>query len=302
MDINYIKGALLVLGATCCFALQPVFGHWAYEDKTNVVALLWLRFLFAAMLLQVTLWFINRRTNRVLSEFASSARRSPPLLIGMLLSFGALNYFFALTQLSVGITTLLFFLFPAYIFIFSVICRIEPWSWFKLSAVLTALVGVFISINIEGEMPVAGIVTGLISGGCYGGYIMLSQHYLKQSKPIDTLAWVSTGGAFCLSMPLLVGLAHFPATIQGYLAALGLACISTICSLWLLLRGGRLMQRSTDVSVLTTAEIGITLFFAWWLLDEKVSQNEMLGAAIVFLAVLAMLINVGQIRRQVRAD
>lgn len=281
-DSNYFKGALLVIAATICFAFQPVFVHIAYADGTNAIALIWLRFLFAAVLLQLFTW------RESFKGWLS------PLLIGMMLSIGALCYFIALRELSVGLATLLFFLFPVYIFFFSVILRQESLSLTKFIAILFAVSGIYISVDTTSSLPIWGLICGLISGACYGAYIMLSHHFLVNEKPFKSLGWVTTGALICLSIPVIAGQADLPDSYAGYGAALGLCFVSTLLSFSLLLVGTRLMGRSTDVAVLTTTEMGTTLFLAWLLLNEQINTQQIIGAGLVFCAAIIILISRGR--------
>jgi len=277
-NLDYYKGALLVIGATICFAFQPVFAHIAYADGSNAIGLLWVRFLLAAVLLQLFTWK------------ESFKGWLAPLLIGMVLSIGALCYFTALSEISVGLATLLFFLFPVYIFFFSVILGQESLSLTKVIAIFFAVSGIYISVDTTSSMPIWGLTCGLIAGACYGSYIMLSHHFLVDKKPINSLSWVTTGAFILLSIPVIAGQAELPQSYTGYGAALGLCFVSTLLSFSFLLVGTRLMGRSTDVAVLTTTEMGTTLFLAWLLLNEQISTHEVIGAGLVFCAAIIILI------------
>lgn len=278
-DLQYMRGVVLVFAATLCFAFQPVFGHIAYADEANVTGLLWLRFLFAATVLHIWHW---REKHEAWWK---------PTLIGTVLSCGALFYFSALQTLSVGLTTLLFFLFPVYIFLFSFIRRTESLSLLKILAVFTAISGVYISVDTRSELPLIGILFGLIAGACYGAYIMLSNRYLSSEKPFAELRWVTTGGLILFTFPALSGQIELPSGINGYGAAIGLSLICTLLSMALLLTGTKLMQRSTDVSVIATTEIGSTLVLAWLLLNEPLRSAELVGAMLVFLAAVIIVLD-----------
>ncbi len=277
-DSSYLRGAALVFAATLCFAFQPVFGRLAYEDGANPVGLLWLRFVLAALMLH---WFSGG--NR-------SGRRLQPLLIGSVLSAGALAYFSALQQLSTGLTTLLFFLFPIYIFFISVCLRQEQLSLLKAAAVMLAVTGVCVSVDFGGDFPLPGVLFGLAAGACYGAYICLSNHFLAEEDPLWSLRWIATGAAICFSVAVLAGEARFPGSWTGYGAVTGLSLICTLLSLQLLLAGSRLMARSTDISVLTTTEIATTLFLAWLILNETIHWQEIIGSVLVFTAALMIVL------------
>ncbi|MGB1237344.1 MAG: EamA family transporter, partial [Pseudomonadales bacterium] len=156
MNITYLKGALLILAATFCFAFQPIFGTFAYDDGTGVVALLWLRFSFAVLLLH------GYRLCRAASRSSVSARN--PLLLGIVLALTSVCYFSALRYISIGLTTLLFYLFPLYIYLLSIALRRERFSAVKTAAIAVALGGVYIGAGDLGSLPLLGLVLGLSAG------------------------------------------------------------------------------------------------------------------------------------------
>jgi len=282
VDKQYFKGACLVAIAAICFAFQPVFGRLAYSDGTDVFGLLWLRFLLAAVLLHL---FIGRERG---------AGWAKPFFIGMLLSIGAMSYFTALQSLSVGLVTLLFYLFPVYILLFSFFLGQESISLLKLKAIALAGVGLYISVDLNGPLPVTGLICGLVSGGCYGAYIMLSNRYLADTRPFHTLKWVTSGAVVAVSMPFFGGLGELPQSYIGFSAALGLCLICTLLSLALLLIGSRMMGKPTDVAIITTVEIGSALFLAWLLLNETIRTEELIGAVLIFVAAVVVVLAQGR--------
>ncbi|RVU32213.1 DMT family transporter [Neptunomonas marina] len=275
---DYLKGVALVLLATVCFSFQPIFGHLAHSDDVSVVTLIWLRFLISAVLLHL---FLFRQTTPYWYR---------PFIIGVLFSFGSICYFSALRSLSVGLTTLLFFLFPVYIFLLSVLLKHESISWLKLLAVGIAAMGVWTSVEVETISSWPGLMMGLAAGASYGIYIMLSNHYLKHNSPFDALRWVTTGAAASLSCMMLWTDATLPNSWSGAGAAVGLSLVCTLMSMVFLLTGTRLIQRSSDVSVIASTEIGMTLFLAWLLLDSLISNSELVGAAMVFASALLIVV------------
>ena len=210
MNQSYLKGALLILAAGLCYAFQPIFAKVAYEDGANAIALMLLRFLLAACLLHL---YVFRQRKRRLATELTRMNVVKILAIGMLVGIGAMCYFMSLERLSIGLATLLFYLFPLYIFIFSVILRLEAMSLLKLTAVLLAIGGVYISVDLNGELPVTGILLGL-SCRCHlwhlhhaqqpfsgpSGYA--EQYYLGQQRGVHLLCYTFNGrsGEFSLTV------------------------------------------------------------------------------------------------------
>ncbi|WP_271271617.1 DMT family transporter [Aliamphritea hakodatensis] len=286
MNQSYLKGALLILAAGLCYAFQPIFAKVAYEDGANAIALMLLRFLLAACLLH--LYVFRQRKRRPAAELTRT-NVVKILAVGMLVGVGAMCYFMSLERLSIGLATLLFYMFPLYIFVFSVILRLETMSLLKLAAVLLAIGGVYISVDLNGDLPVTGILLGLFAGAIYGIYIMLNNHFLAHQDTLSSITWVSSGAFVCFAIPSMAGQAVFPDSMQGYGAVLGLVFISTLLSLTLFLKGIRLIARSTDTSVLAMTEIGTTMLLAWLLLNEQASSREIIGAVVIFIAALMIL-------------
>ena len=150
LDGQYLKGALLILAATFCFAFQPIFGTFAYADGTDVLTLLWLRFSCAVILLHgYQLWH---------KKGYGSAPIRNPLLLGIVLALTSICYFSALRHISIGLTTLLFYLFPVYIYLLSIALRRERFSVVKTAAIAVAIWGVYIGAGDLGGLPIMGLL------------------------------------------------------------------------------------------------------------------------------------------------
>ncbi|MGB1237964.1 MAG: EamA family transporter, partial [Pseudomonadales bacterium] len=124
----------------------------------------------------------------------------------------------------------------------------------------------------------------------YASYISLSGHFLAGQGTLHVLTWVSTGAFAVLSVILPFTQVALPQTSQGYLAALGLCAVCTLISLALLLKGTRLVQRTTDISVMVMLEIGSTLLLVQLLLDTQIQPYEWAGALMVFSAAVTVFV------------
>ena len=111
---------------------------------------------------------------------------------------------------------------------------------------------------------------------------------------LHVLTWVSSGAFALLSLAIVFSSVTLPNSAQGYLAALGLCTICTLLSLALLLKGSRLVKRTTDISVLAMLEIGSTLLLVQLLLDTQLQFSEMIGALLVFVAAVIVFVYGGR--------
>ncbi len=273
---QYLYGMLMVIASAVCFSVQPVFASYAYADGASVSGLMWLRFLVPSLLLVL---LVKRPDGfRVLHAIA----------MGVLYSATAICYYSALQHVSAGVTAMLLYLFPVYIFLVAALLRQEKVTLVKMLALLAAMCGVFLSIQGGSEGSVTGIVWGLGSAVCYGTYIMLSTKVLGDKAGLAATGYIMIGCALVFSVPVVLGEASLPQTVNGYVAALALGLISSVAAMYLLMKGVTKMGRATDASIVSTFEPVATLFFAWLLLAEPLSAANLIGAGLVVAAAITL--------------
>lgn len=273
---HYLQGVLLVAVAAVCFSLQPVFARYAYADGADVFGLIWLRFLLPTVLLLI----LVRRPPAI--------RTGRTLALGLVYAGTALCYYSALQHISAGLTAMLLYLFPAYIFLISVLLRQERLDGGKLAALAAALAGVFLSVQGDAGGSSVGIAWGMGAAVCYGSYIMLSSRLLANTAGLAATGLVMGGCTLAFSIPVLAGYASLPQSLDGYLAAAGLGIFCALIPIYLLMKGVQLMRKDTDAAIISTFEPVSTLFLAWLLLAEPLSNAGLLGAALVVGAAIAL--------------
>lgn len=275
----YLSGAGLVLLAALCFSLQPIFGRAVYADGANTLGLVWLRVLVPSLLLLLLIPSVRQ-----------------PLkgagLLGAVNGLASMCYFGALSHTSVSLTVMLFSLFPLIVFLIGWAMRQETLSMLRLLALSSALLGIY--YTLDGDMNQtdfnwAGILFGLGSALFYSGYIMGASRWMPPNNALGNASWTLIGAALMFTLPVLAGQAELPSSSHGWSMVLAMGIVSTLIPFLLLMRGIQLLQRQFDVAMFSTTEPVASIFWAWLLLQETLTQRSLLGVVLVIGAALLMI-------------
>lgn len=273
----YLKGASLVLLAALGFSLQPIFAREVYADGANALGLVWLRFLVPSLLL---LLLLPGKTRRL---------RPGPGLLGMINGVASLCYFMALQQVTVSLTVMLLSLFPLLVFMQAWARRQESLTGARLLALAGALAGVYFTLDGDFAGSWVGILFGFGAALFYSAYLVGAPRWMPAGDALGSSAWTLIGAALVFSVPAVLGYAELPQSVRGWSAVLALGIVSTFIPFLLLIKGIGMLRRQFDVAIFSTLEPVASVFWAWLLLHETLSENSLLGGVLVLGAALLMI-------------
>ena len=169
-------GAILVMGAACCYALSVVFAKGAYALDVEVATLTLWRFAIGAGVF----WSLValRRPARV-------SRRTVLTCIGLGAvgyAVQALTYFGAVAVMDAGLAALLVYTYPAIIALIGFLTRREPPTRRRLVALGCSGAGMLLLLGLGGFSSVSpvGIGLALTAGVTYAIYTIVAS-----SLPVD---------------------------------------------------------------------------------------------------------------------
>ena len=169
-------GALLVMGAACCYALSVVFAKGAYANDVEVATLTLWRFAIGAGVF----WSLValRRQARV-------SRRIVLTCIGLGAvgyAVQALTYFGAVAVMDAGLAALLVYTYPAIIALIGFLTRREPPTRRRLVALGCSGTGMLLLLGLGGFSSVSpvGIGLALTAAVTYAVYTIVAS-----SLPVD---------------------------------------------------------------------------------------------------------------------
>ena len=274
-------GILYILASAVCFATMPIFARFSYAAGVDVATLLMLRFSIAAG----CLWCLFAWKGLSLPR---GGRLALLVAMGVVGYAGqALCYFSAITMASVGLVSLLVYLYPALVAILARVVFRHPLTWLQVAAVVIALAGSALTIGRAGDGRPLGILLGLLAALTYSIYILTGSRVPADIDPTTATAVIITGAAAtCAALALSRGV-HLPASPGGWWTVLGVAVVSTVLAVLFFFEG---LKRVGPVraSVYSTVEPPCTLAMAALLLGEPITLARVAGGALILAAVLLL--------------
>jgi drug/metabolite transporter (DMT)-like permease len=277
-------GFLLCIGSAAAFGALPIFGKIAFDHDANVVTFLFIRFLIATTFM----WGLAL----VLKQ--SPRDHSPRLLVGGFVMGAAgygiqsTMYFLALERIDASLSALLLYAYPAMVTGAAILLGRERATPALLGALAVATAGtvLLLSDGLGGDADTLGVLMGLGSAVCYTGYILAGDTLVGSLPPVLLTAIVTTGGATAFGLyGAVTGSFEFDLDGTAYAAIVAAAIVGTVLSVGTLLAGIERVGASM-ASVLSTVEPATTVLLAILILDESASPVQLLGGALLMVAIV----------------
>lgn len=282
-----LLGVVLALTSATAFGVMPVLTKVVYEDGTEPVGLLALRFWLAALLLLG------------LARLRGEALPRGSRLIALLLLGGvgyvaqSLCYFFALERISAGLSALLLYFYPAVVVVLSAVLLRDRPRPVAVVCVVVATVGTALTIGPVQGGQVVGVLLALGSALAYALYI-LGNSRVKGVGPFATAATVMSACAVVYGTLGLVTRPQLPSTTSAWVALVGVALIGTVVAVTTFF-GALALLGPSDTSVVSTVEPVVSVGVAALVLGEVLSPLQLAGGVLVLIAV-GVLARVGSSR------
>lgn len=282
-----VIGYLSVLAATALWATSGIFVKFilASSDVTALALAFW-RDLFAFVVLLVGTILLRSARLRV-------QRRDLPWLAALGGSLGVLHVFWNLSVSINGVTvaTLQQATMPAIVAVAAWLIWRELLTWNKILAIILTLVGTVLvsDLNILGQarLTLLGLLAGLGIPFAYAGWNLFGKKVRGRYDPLTILIYTFGFGALVLlpfqfftPQPRLV-------SPSAWLWFAGLISGSTLIPFYIYTFGLRWLPVSA-ASILAMAEIPIVSVYAYFLLGEQMSTEQILGAVLVVSGVLLL--------------
>jgi len=283
-----LVGVLLTLVSAACFGTLAIFGKVAEDVGLDTTTLLTFRFLLGTMLIWsgLALWGRARLLPR--------RERRTALGLGLLYALFTAFYFWGLLFIPAGLTGLVFYTYPVYVYVLAVWLLDESVSRYKLGALVTALGGVGLIVGADlGEVDVIGVGLIMLAALGIAGYIVGSRAALGaiDSDILAGTAMIATT-AFFLVFGVASGRLGRPVGVDQWLVVAGIASIGTALPIFLYLIALDRIQAS-HASVLGTAEPLVTVILGIVLLEETLSPVLVVGGGLVLASVVVIQADVG---------
>ena len=276
-----VLGTGYILASAGCFGSMAIFARMAYAAGIDIPTLLLLRFTLAAAIM----WTL------LLAKGMQLPRGKGMVMLLAMGSIGyagqAFSYFTALTFASVGLVSLLLYLYPAIVTILSRLVFRHPLTRLQIAAVVVALVGSVLTIGKAGDGKLLGIFFGLLAAFIYSVYILMGSRFPKDVTPTASTTVITSAAAATYAGVVAFKGFHPPQSGTGWLAVVAIAIVCTVLAILFFFEG---LERVGPVraSVFSTVEPVFTVLLAAIVLGEAITPMRIFGGALIVGAVLLL--------------
>jgi drug/metabolite transporter (DMT)-like permease len=276
-----LKGFLFVALSAFCFGLMPILAKFAFSSGAGTTTMLFLRFIFGAVFM-----FILMRVKRL---------KLPDLKTVLLYAgMGALGYagqsfcyFSALNYASASLVALILYVYPALVAFISLVFLKEKLNAWKLVAILLALAGCALIVGFSGSGSVKGIILALTAALIYSVYIVSGSKIIKKGMAIQSSFVIMLSASLVFGASVAVGGFEPPRDLMGLIAILAIVVVSTVLAVWAFFSGLEHIG-PTNTSLVSTLEPVVTVVASMFILGERLTPMNLVGAALVILALLIL--------------
>lgn len=282
---NFYVGVFFILMAGICFGSLGIFGKLFIATGLPLGSVLSIRFLFASVILGIV--FLGLKLFKNVNLFVVSKQQFFICMLLGVLGYAVFStfYFISFQYLSVGVSAMLLFTFPVWVFLGSVLFLKHPFDKRIGGALVLALLGMFLLLKDEFKVNnVMGVYTALAAAVAYASYIILSDKFQKNIHPMTSSFYVMLAAGCSLS------LVHQPAWTQflgdnfsNLKLFFGLSVIGTIAPLSFFLAGLQKIS-GPQASILAMIEPIVATLLAFLVFGEMMSAMQIIGIALVVCA------------------
>ncbi|MCV0402386.1 MAG: DMT family transporter [Chloroflexi bacterium] len=287
---------LVVLAAVCFGTLGPVtrFADDAGVGSLAIVA--WRAAIGASVMLLLLLSLRQIAGRRPLGIRAIQTRDrwfiGTASMANLVLN---LAMFIAFVRIEIGLALLVFYSYPAFVAIASVLWfgdRLDPVRWGALGLAMFGLVLTLTGSGDLGQLDALGIGLSFLAALTQAFYVLAARHGFARIPPIESAA-LTMGGA-ALGYVVI-------ATATGQLSSLA-APVESIGALWPVLVAGFVgaaiptlafitgirMLGAPRAAILATLEPVVGVALAAWLLGEQPGATQLIGGALILVAAVVL--------------
>lgn len=198
-------------------------------------------------------------------------------------------YFLTVKLLAPGITSLLLYLYPAFVLLLSAFFLRRKPTPGQLIALTVSFLGCVVTFFEPGEYPMAGLLLGVLVAVSYGVYLVSGEKILAGFDPFfSTAVIMTTAGIFYWALLFIAGLpVKVPGSAKEWIFIACIALVATVLPITSLFSS---MKRigATNASLISTVEPVMTVLLSALILGEKLTANRIWGGLFIIGGVVTL--------------
>lgn len=277
------QGVVYAISSGLCYGLIGYFGVTLMNLGLSVFNMLFWRFAIATVCVLMVLLSTYKNGSRV------SIASLKVLVYGIVFyGTGTIAYFIASQHIGTGLSMVIFFSFPAMVVLLNIIFYKTKISMLYCAAFSTIIAGMICLADKQAvSFNVLGIALGLLSAFCYACYIFSSKRIML-SPLVATLMVCAGCMTTCLVAAMMDSSLHIPTGAYTWLCIISMGLVCTALPILLLLKALQYIS-SEKASMLSVLEPVFVVIFGIVLLDEQVTNLQMLGIVVLLSGALMTL-------------
>ena len=279
-----VIGLICIVLASVTFGISPVFSTEIMASGVDAQSMLFFSKLISLIAAGIVL-LIRRENIRVTKKqlFQIVVFLGGGELLTMLMLVNSYRF------LPIGLASMFHFIYPVFVTVAMIIFFKEKLTVLKIIAIVLALGGLALIIDLSGSMSFLGIVLALTSGLFYSMYVIANRKSVCKDLPMLVIVFYTTTTNFvCLSLyHLVAGTLVFPSSIRVVLliSANGLLC--GLLGLLLLISAIRRIGAS-NAAICNMLEPLTALIAGAVIYSDRITLIALCGCILILLSITAI--------------
>lgn len=275
------QGALLVALAAFLFGTEAIFAKLGYNAGVNLITTLTVRFVLSAAIFSL------------MTALAGLSFRVPKKALGLfgfliILYLGiAASLYQAFALLPASLAIMFFYAYPALTGILAFLITREKINLTRSLALLISGCGLILLLWSSFEnISMTGVLVALTAALLNALYLIFVPKMLDQVHQLTFLSWIFvTSAIFYTSLGVFSGTISFQFSLSGWFFLMSLSLIATAAATMAQIYGLRLTG-PVLTGIIFTLEPPVTAILAFLIFGETLKGWQLVGVALILLAVL----------------
>jgi drug/metabolite transporter (DMT)-like permease len=290
-----LQASLLVAVSGTLYGFLGYLGTTILRSDMSISTMLFWRFLIAAAWILLFIIFNHSRKSNI-KNYPSKSMLVRMFMLGAIGYAGCSGfYFLSSLYIGTGLAMVIFFSYPIMIAVGSWLIHRHKLNAGIVFTLITMTIGLFLIHNSSSEeVNVLGITFGVLNALCYAFYVMGSKQL--STVNIDSNVFtimVCLGSSFIfLILALITSTFVIPTTLKNWEYILAVGILATAIPIQLMLEGLKYIS-SLRASIISVLEPLVTVVLGVILLNESISDLQMLGSCLILGSTLLVQFNRG---------